>query len=186
MSSTPLNPARLAVESAAIFLSVFLAFAADQWRDDANDRERAQDALNLVRVELEQNLVELQSAIGTRQEMFEQYNDGLRQLIDDNEYPYDLPSVIMPEITTIAYELATDSSAVAKVDPDQLVIIARAYEALEGVRRNEVFLSNRNAQIRYRDGEQYLSGHVFYLSSAIRLEPLAVRHIEAALTALDA
>ncbi|MEL6723538.1 MAG: hypothetical protein AAFP24_00855, partial [Pseudomonadota bacterium] len=55
----------LLVESIAIFCSVLLAFAADQWRDDMNERARADAILTLVRTELTENLNELELLAGT-------------------------------------------------------------------------------------------------------------------------
>ena len=43
---------RLLLESAAIFLSVLLAFFVEQWREDLNERREAEDILNLVEAEL--------------------------------------------------------------------------------------------------------------------------------------
>jgi len=184
MSSPALSPARLAIESAAIFLSVFLAFAADQWRDDANDRKRANAALTLVRVELEQNLAELEAVTSSRQTTLDDYIAALDTLVEDNVFPEAIPFISFPAITTIAYELATDSGSVTTVDPADLIVIARAYGALNDVRRNEAFLDNRNAQIRYRDGEQYISGFIYYTNRAMMAEPEAIKHVRAALAVL--
>ena len=45
---------KILVESAAIFLSVLLAFVVEQWREDLNERREAEATLNLVRAELTQ------------------------------------------------------------------------------------------------------------------------------------
>ena len=186
MSQSSFSPAKIAIESAAIFFSVILAFAVEQWRDDHNERQQAAATLNLVKVELQENLAELENVITSRDGQLEQYINAIGVLKDENRFPQNLPSLVTPEITKIAYELATDTGAVTKVDPTELIVVARAYEALEEVRANERFLDERNAQIRFNDGEQYLSGFIYYLNRAIISEPEAVQHVEQAIAALEA
>ncbi|MEM1174329.1 MAG: hypothetical protein AAGI27_05925, partial [Pseudomonadota bacterium] len=89
------------------------------------------------------------------------------------------------EITSIAYQLAADADAVTSVATEELLIIARAYEALQEVRRNDAFLTERNAQIRFNDGEQYLSGFIYYLNRAAINEPIAVDRVRDAIEMLD-
>lgn len=43
-------------------------------------------------------------------------------------------------------------------------MIARAYESLETVRRNDTLLNERNTQIRFNDGEQYILGFIDYIN----------------------
>ena len=71
------------------------------------------------------------------------------------------------------------------VAPEELLVVARAYEALEEVRRNDTFLNERNAQIRFNDGEQYLSGFIYYLNRAIGNEPVAIELIRDAIDMLE-
>lgn len=106
-------------------------------------------------------------------------------LIEENQFPQELPQNSSPAITTIAYELATDSRAVTSIVAEDLLVIARAYESLESVQRNEFFLENRNAQIRFNDGEQYLSGFIYYVNRAMGNEPEAIEQVRAAITLLD-
>lgn len=169
------------VESLAIFCSVLLAFAAEQWRDDLNERARTRIVLELVRTELEENLQELQSANSTRQAMHDGYVEALNKMVDTGQFPRDLPQYRAPELTDVAYQLASESGAISRIQPDQLIVIAKAYEALDEVRRNETFLDNRNAQIRFRDGEQYLSGFIYFANRALINEPDAIRKVEAAI-----
>lgn len=157
----------------------------EQWREDQNEAREALAALGLVRAELLQNLDELAALTPTRRTTLEAYQAGIAKLINDDVYPNDLPTVEKPAVTTIAYELATDTGAVTTVAAEDLLIIARAYEALGAVKRNEVSLNERNAQIRYRDGEQYLSGFIYYLNGASGNEPYAIAHIEKAIALLD-
>lgn len=185
MSQSSFSPAKIAIESAAIFFSVILAFAVEQWRDDHNERQQAAATLNLVKVELQENLAELESVITSRDEELSQYIDAVGVLQDENRFPQNLPRLQIPEITRIAYELATDSGAVAKVEPAELIVVARAYEALEEVRSNERSLDERNAQIRFNDGEQYLSGFIYYLNRAQIAEPSAVAHVSEAIAVLE-
>lgn len=185
MSQSRFSPAKIAIESAAIFFSVILAFAVEQWREDRNERQQAAATLNLVKVELQQNLAELESVITSRDGQLEQFMEAIGVFKDEDVFPQNLPRLEIPEITRIAYELATDSGAVAKVDPAELIIVARAYEALEEVRSNERSLDERNAQIRFNDGEQYLSGFIYYLNRAQTAEPEAVVHIGQAIAVLE-
>lgn len=175
----------LLLESVAIFLSVLLAFFVEQWRDDSNEANEAAAALRLVRAELEQNLAELERVAPTRPELLQAYQEGITKLIEENQFPQDLPQTSSPAITTIAYELATDSRAVASIVAEDLLVIAGAYESLESVQRNEFFLENRNAQIRFNDGEQYLSGFIYYVNRAMGNEPDAIEQVRAAITLLD-
>ncbi|MEN1726844.1 MAG: hypothetical protein AAGJ52_00265 [Pseudomonadota bacterium] len=184
MKERALNPARLLVESSAIFLSVLLAFFVEEWREDKDEERKAAEALNLVRAELVQNLGELERVIPTRGGLMDQYVEVLGVLRREGTFPEELPQFVTPQITSIAYELATDSGAVTIVEPEDLLTVAQAYEALRDVRRNDVFLDERNAQIRYADGEQYLSGFVYYLNRALGNEPRAAGQVRVAIEAL--
>ncbi len=185
MAKSTGHSARLLVESAAIFLSVLLAFFVEEWRDDQREQREADAALNLVRAELTQNLAELESIVPLRPAMLEGYLAGLEQLKNTGSFPADLPDFITPDITSIAYELATDSGAVTTVAAEELLVIAQAYAALSEVSRNDIFLTERNAQIRFNDGEQYLSGFVYYINRASNNEPAAIDQVRRAITALD-
>ncbi len=176
----------LLVESIAIFCSVLLAFAADQWRDDMNERSRADAILVLVRTELTENLSELEQLTGTREDMLQGYITALDEFVDSGQFPQILPEYNVPEITDVAYQLATDSGVISRVAPSDLIVIARAYEALNEVRANEVFLNNRNAQIRFRDGEQYLSGFIYFANRAMVNEPAAILSVRQAIELLEA
>jgi len=176
---------RLLAESSAIFFSVLLAFAAEQWRTDLNDQKRAKATLALVRAELEQNLSELQTAAPTRDGSVEYYIGALNALVDKGQFTDSLEYPIFPEITTIAYQLATDTGAVTEVAPTDVLTIARAYEALKLVQGNQDFLDRRNAQVRYNDAEQYISGFIYYANRAQYNEPAAVESVEKAIKALD-
>ncbi|MEN7342157.1 MAG: hypothetical protein AAAFM81_04410 [Pseudomonadota bacterium] len=177
---------RVAVESCAIFLSVLLAFLVEQWRDDLNEEKDALAALSLVRAELGQNLRALTEVEPKRAIMLESYQRAINDLIDNNVFPKELPNFETPVVTSIAYELATDSGAVVTVDAADLLVIARAYESIDVVRRNERFLNERNAQIRFNDGEQYLSGFIYYINRAQANEPKAISDIKNAIASLDA
>ncbi len=175
----------LLLESIAIFLSVLLAFFVEQWREDLNEEKDAEVALSLVRAELAQNLAELERIAPSRPELLLAYQEAIQSLIREKQFPQDLPRTVPPEITIVAYELATDSGAIASVEASDLLVIASAYEALEKVRRNEIFLENRNAQIRFNDGEQYLSGFIYYFNRAMGNEPRAIAKVQEALVLLD-
>lgn len=114
------------------------------------------------------------------------YIAALGELQESNSFPSVLPPFSRPEITRIAYELATDTGAVSKVSPEKLLIVARAYTALEAVGSNDDFFDRRTAQIRFNDGEQYLSGFIYYLNRAARNEPVAASHVREAIEALKA
>lgn len=176
---------RLFVESAAIFLSVLLAFVVEQWREERNERKQAEATLNLVRAELEQNLAELERVNPTRQAMLKAYLAAMDQLKTENVFPSNLPPFQSPDITSLAYELATDSGAITTVEPRDLLVIARAYESLDDVRRNDGFLDARNAQIRFNDGEQYLSGFIYYVNRASINEPAAIENVREAIELLE-
>ena len=173
------------MESAAIFLSVLLAFFVEQWRDDQNEMREAEAAINLVRAELAQNLAELERVAPGRDEQLQAFIESMNVLQNEGRFPYELPPLETPEITTIAYDLATDSGAVTQVSADEILVIARAYEALEKVRDNDEFLQNRNAQIRFGDGEQYISGFIYYINRAAGNEPNAIEYVRDALELLD-
>lgn len=176
---------RIFLESFAVFASVLLAFLVEQWREDLNEAREADAALNLVRTELQENLAELERIVPRRASMLEAYQKAMVALMDDNVFPSTLPDFETPQVTSLAYELATDSGAVVEVEASDLLVIARAYESLDEVRRNELFLNNRNAQIRFNDGEQYLSGFIYYLNRAEFSEPAAIADIQEAIVLLN-
>lgn len=184
MKFSKLSAPVLLVESIAIFCSVLLAFAAEQWREDMNERARADDVLVLVRTELNANLSELERLADTREVMLQGYIGALDGYIDTGEFPLDLPDFQVPDITEVAYQLATDSGVISRVEPNELIVIARAYEALGKVKANEAFLNNRNAQIRFRDGEQYLSGFIYFANRAMVNEPEAIDAVRDAIELL--
>lgn len=179
-----IRPARLLAESAAIFLSVLLAFFVEQWREDQNELQEAEAAISLVRAELAQNLAELERVAPSRDKQLQVYIEAMGVLQNEGRFPYDLPRLDTPEITTIAYDLATDSGAVTTVSTDELLLIAKAYEALDRVQGNDDFLQSRNAQIRFGDGEQYISGFIYYVNQASANEPNAIEHVRKALELL--
>ncbi|MEO0972188.1 MAG: hypothetical protein AAFX85_03770 [Pseudomonadota bacterium] len=176
---------RLLVECTAIFFSILLAFLVDEWREDRRELREADAALQLVRAELQQNLDELEAIVPTRADTLEGYLAGLESLKSTGAFPNHLPEFLTPDITSIAYELATDSGAVTTVAAKELLVIAQAYAALEEVRRNDLFLTQRNAQIRFNDGEQYLSGFVYYINRASANEPAAIDQVQKAIETLD-
>ena len=184
-SKRRLKPPRLLVESAAIFFSVLLAFLVEQWREDINERREAEAILNLVHAELVQNLAELESIVPKRKAMLAGYEKAITELRNGGPFPRELPEFQSPDITSLAYELATDSGAATTVDPEKLLVVARAYEALEEVRRNDTFLNERNAQIRFNDGEQYLSGFIYYINRALGNEPAAIEFVREAIEMLE-
>ncbi|MEO1034347.1 MAG: hypothetical protein AAFX44_02190 [Pseudomonadota bacterium] len=96
-----------------------LACIVEQWREDGNERRQAIAALNLVRAELVQNLAELKAVKDSRPTLLEGYMNAMKQLHDESVSPADLPYLVAPEITGIAYELATDSGAVTNVAPEK-------------------------------------------------------------------
>ena len=171
-------------QAVAIFCSVLLAFAAEQWREDMNERARAEDVLTLVKAELTENLAELERVSATRQEMLDAYIAALDGLVDTGVFPRELPDLSVPEITNVAYQLATDSGVLSRIEPEDVIVVARAYQALSSVQDNQVFLNNRNAQIRFRDGEQYISGFIYFSNRALSNEPEAIVAIEAAIAKL--
>ena len=185
MSLRRLKVPRLLVESAAIFFSVLLAFVVEQWREDINERREAEAILNLVRAELVQNLAELEAIVPKREAMLAGYQAAIMTLRNEGLFPNELPEFESPDITSLAYELATDAGAVTTVAPEDLLVVARAYAALEEVRRNDTFLNERNAQIRFNDGEQYLSGFIYYINRAIGNEPVAIELVREAIDMLE-
>lgn len=177
---------RIFIESVAIFLSVLLAFFVEQWREDRNELREAEAALELVRAELQQNLAELERVAPLRPDMLEGFIAAMATLEETGTFPQDMPRLETPKITTIAYDLATDSGAVTNVPARELLVIAQAYERLDRVKRNETFLNDRNAQIRFNDAEQYISGFIYYTNRAIYNEPEAIEGVKEALELLDA
>jgi len=184
MNSKRTRISMILIEAVAIFCSVLLAFAADQWREDLNDRRKAESVMGLVKAELEANLQSLQSVVGTREGGLAAYNDALAELSETQELPNSLPQLQFPEITNIAYRIATDAGVIAEIDPTELLIIAQAYEAIQEVESNRSFLDNRNAQIRYEDDEQFLSGFIYYSNRALVSEPAAINAVGRALSVM--
>ncbi|MEO1321829.1 MAG: hypothetical protein AAFV59_02360 [Pseudomonadota bacterium] len=174
----------LLVESIAIFCSVLLAFAAEQWRQDMNEKAQADAILVLVQTELTENLTELERVSLKREAMLDDFIGAMDQFVATGEFPTDLPDYDPPEITNVAYQLATDSGVISRIEPGDLIIIAQAYEALAAVKRNETFLSNRNAQIRFGDAEQYLSGFIYFTNQAMTNEPAAILSVKDAIERL--
>ncbi|MEM9172422.1 MAG: hypothetical protein AAGA84_06935, partial [Pseudomonadota bacterium] len=153
-------------------------------RDEYRDREMAAATLTLVKAELQHNLSELERIVPLRQGMLERYIEALDALRNENVFPQNFPDFQSPDITSLAYELAQDSGAVTVVPPEELLVIARAYESLREVSENDDFLDARNAQIRFNDGEQYLSGFIYYVYRAAANEPAAIEDIREALRLL--
>ncbi|MEO1642769.1 MAG: hypothetical protein AAFR74_05485 [Pseudomonadota bacterium] len=149
-----------------------------------NERARAENILELVEAELMQNLTELETIVDTRDEALESYISAIGVFNETGSFPADFREPELPQITSVAYQLATQSGAILRVDPENLLVIAQAYEALNTVQANAEFLDNRNAQIRFQDGEQYLSGFIYFTNRAIRDEPAAVEAVQSAIDVL--
>ena len=171
----------LLIESAAIFFSVLFAFFVEQWREEYTEREQADAAIALVKAELVENLAELERVVPGRQALLDGYINAMQQLKDTGQYPTSMPTLEKPNITRIAYDLATDSGAVTQVPAADLLVMARAYEVLSTVKNNDVFLNNRNAQVRFNDAEQYISGFIYYTNLTLGNEPLAIERVEEAI-----
>lgn len=184
MKFSQMNAPVILGHAIAIFCSVLLAFAAEQWREDMNERARADDVLTLVRAELSENLAELERLAPTRDEMLSNYIGALDGLVDTGQFPQNLPRLDVPNITDVAYQLATESGVLSRIEPVDLIVIAKAYEALDSVEDNQLFLNNRNAQIRFRDGEQYISGFIYFANRAMVNEPEAIEAVRAAIEVL--
>ncbi|MEM1264057.1 MAG: hypothetical protein AAGH76_16790, partial [Pseudomonadota bacterium] len=150
-----------------------------------NERRDAEAILNLVKTELIQNLAELEAVVDGREGLLSEYQVAIMALRNEGKFPETMPKFRSPDITSIAYELATDARAITTVAPEELLVVARAYEALEEVRRNDTFLNQRNAQVRFNDGEQYLSGFVYYINRALGNEPIAIDYVRQAIAMLE-
>ena len=184
MKFSQMNAPVILGHAVAIFCSVLLAFAAEQWREDMNERDRADDVLTLVRTELTENLAQLERLAPTRDEMLSNYIGALDGLVETGQFPQNLPRLDVPNVTDVAYQLATESGVLSRIEPADLIVIAKAYEALDSVEDNQLFLHNRNAQIRFRDGEQYISGFIYFANRAMVNEPEAIDAVRAAIRVL--
>ena len=173
----------LVVEAAAIFSSVLLAFWVEEWREDRRDIRAMSEALAAIETELTTNLEELERSAAYYVDAMPQTSALVARYEAENVFPApeDIPALQHPVLTTVAYEIVQQNGALSRLDTSDLILIARAYGALHDVDENDASLANRNAQIRYRDGLQYLSGRIFYFSGAMPDVDEAIDAVNAAL-----
>lgn len=176
------------LEAGAIFASVLLAFWVEEWRDDRAALEQMEGALNSIRSELMENRAAIEPALEWHREVFPQMNELTAALADDGVFPEPgtIPETRHPVLLDVAYELSRETGALAPLETDTMVRIALAYRAVAQLDLTADQLSQRNAQIRYQDGIQYLSGRLFYFNDAINHGEEALIEIDQALAALEA
>lgn len=178
----------LLVESVAIFASVLLAFLVEEWRDDRRELNRMRDTAAAIRVELRQDRTEIEAALALHQEIQPRVAAMVQAYDRTGVFPspQDIPEPVRPDISTVAFEIGVATGALAPLPAETQIALARAYKAIGEIEQNEANLGFRNAQIRYNDGLQYLSGRLYYLTGAIGLEQAALDDIDAALAVLAA
>ena len=91
-------------------------------------------------------------------------------------------------LSLVRAELSQNLAELMRVAPSREVMLQgflAAIDTQKAVRRNVDFLDARNAQVRFIDGEQYLSGFIHYINRASVNEPNAIDDVQAALDLLD-
>lgn len=181
------NALIVAAEAVAIFASILFAFFVENLREDQRALREMRESVAAITLELQGNREALAAALERHQAALPAMSDLVRDLQETGVFPdyATIPSIGAPELTDIAFSLGRETGALAPLDVEVQLAFARAYRAIEEVDENEDNLGRRNAQVRYNDGLQYLSGQLYYFVSAVENEQTALDRIDAALAALE-
>lgn len=188
MSISRQNFILLAVESIAIFLSVLLAFFVEEWRDDRREIRQMHEALAVISEELSANADQINTALPYHRESLPIVTQQVADLAGGGDFPSGdaMRFANAPVLSTAAYSMAVSTGALERAPTDALIDISFAYQRIAQVERASLSLSERNAQVRYNDGVQYLSGFIYFFASIISAEEAALTAIEEAQAAISA
>ena len=134
---------RIGIEAAAIVGSILLAFWIDAWWDDRNEQRAIQDTLLSLELEIEANLVNLQSVFFNVNESILSIDSALRFLADPEQgqtpdsFYDDIARAYFyfgPDTTAFAFEVVVKPEILRQInDPKLAASIKRAYEDVEDV-----------------------------------------------------
>src|SRR5262245_40276794 len=132
------NVGRRAGDVALIALGVFLGLAGEQWRDRAERRERAQEALRRIRAEIELN----QAAVAKVKEYHATTYARLQQYLklpaaERDKSGFRFEGIMPAQFEHTAWQLAQSMQALADIDSDLAFVLARIY----GVQENYIGLT---------------------------------------------
>jgi len=127
---TPNRPAwllRVLVESFSIVLSILVALAVDNWRDNRNNHQLAMKSLRIFEREIRQNL--------SRLEDVSPYHSGLRDVVvqaqADPEHGFDVRSIVEGVRPTVllntAWQTALATGALTHIDVETVSALSLTY-----------------------------------------------------------
>jgi hypothetical protein len=181
------NALIVAAEAVAIFASILFAFFVENLREDQRQVREMRESIAAITLELQSNREELAAAVERHRVALPAMSALVAELQETGVFPdyTSIPGIGAPELTDIAFSLGRETGALAPLEVEVQLALARAYRAIEEVDENEDNLGRRNAQVRDNDGLQYLSGQLYYFVSAIENGETALDRIDAAFAALE-
>jgi hypothetical protein len=154
-----------------IALGVFLGLAGEQWRGNAERRERALETLRRIRAEMAANRDEVKRVV-------DYHADALHRLKEFFAAPaakraaFRLDGIMPARLDQTAWELAQSTQALVDIDPELSFALARVYGTqksynglTEGI-TNAMYLRPPN-----EDATAFLRSLSLYYSDVVILEP---------------
>ncbi|MDX1418647.1 MAG: hypothetical protein R3181_01665 [Rubricoccaceae bacterium] len=141
----------LGIEAAAIFLSVFLAFAVSAWRESQNEEALRTQALQNFYTEILENRRAVSEAIPYHEEVYA----NLRRVLFAPELPFDRIEEGMQEIgwrgpnpvflRRIAYETAEITGALGLFDFETAATVAEVYALQDALHEGQLRFQTESA-----------------------------------------
>jgi len=140
----------LIVEAGFVFLAVFLALIAEEWREDQDRRELAERALAAVVSEIEANRDEILQGDSQNQADLEALRRALDELGRGTELPEITVNYQVALTSTAAWETARMSQAINFLEFERVADLAELYELQSLFERAQDELVDRITQVGVR------------------------------------
>jgi len=185
---------KIGLEVVLITAGVFLGLLGEQWRENAQHRELAQQALRRFRAEFGANRTEVERVHGRHvqqyqalEKYFAEHQAELMANLLDVRKPLPLP---IPDMTTdsagmtySAWDVALATQSLAHIDPDLVAAMSSAYrmqQMYEDAHRNI-----QETQYSATLPVALMRGHMAYFGDASLYEELLLKQYVAILARLD-
>ena len=181
------NVGRPLAEVILIALGVFLGLAGEQWRDRAERRERADEALRRIRAEMAANRDEVARLVDYHANTHQRLKDFLAAPdVKRREARFRLDGIQPAQFEQTAWQLALATQALVDIDPDLAFDLARIY----GVQSRYLGLTVGVTQAMYvrppsENSTAFLHSLSVYYSDVVELEPGLVKLYDEMLPRID-
>lgn len=170
-----------------IALGVFLGLAGEQWRSNAERRERAAETLRRIRAEMAANRDEVKRVVDYHADAARRLKDYLAApAATRGERRFRLDGIMPVQFEQTAWDLAQSTQALVDIDPDLSFALARVY----GVQKRYNGLTEGITNAMYlrppaEDVTAFLQSLTLYYSDVVMLEPAIEKLYEEMLPQID-